>query len=359
MDQYDYVVIGGGSGGLASARRASAHGARVLVVERGALGGTCVNLGCVPKKIMWNAAAHAEHLRDVGDYGFEVELRGMSWPKLVERRNAYVERLNALYAKNLEIDDVELCRGRARFEGPHELRIDDRRVSAAHVLIATGGKPRIPSIPGADLGITSDGFFELRARPDHVLVVGGGYIAVEIACMLRAFGSNVTVALRGEKLLRRFEAMLRDVLMEEMANSGISFLSCVDIERVDREPDGKLTFCANDGESHTGFDCLLWAIGRDPLTEDLGIDRAGVTLDATGHVVVDERQNTNVSGVYAVGDVTGRWPLTPVAIAAGRRLADRVFGGDADARLDYDAIPTVVFSHPPLGTVGLSEDRAR
>jgi glutathione reductase (NADPH) len=258
MDNYDYIVVGGGSGGLASARRAAAHGAKVLLIERGALGGTCVNLGCVPKKIMWNAASHAEHLHDLADYGFDVEVRGMSWSKLAQRRDAYVRRLNELYAKNLELDDVELLRGEAHFEGPHAVRVGERRVSAPHVLIATGGRPRVPSIPGAEHGITSDGFFALQERPGHVLVVGAGYIAVELACMLRALGSTVTVALRGEKLLRRFEAMLRDILMEEMAGAGISFLSGMEIESVEREADGKLTFCANDGERHTGFDCLLW-----------------------------------------------------------------------------------------------------
>lgn len=358
VDTYDYIVVGGGSGGLASARRAAAHGAKALLIERGALGGTCVNLGCVPKKIMWNAAAHAERLHDLADYGFDVEVRGMSWSKLAQRRDAYVRRLNELYAKNLELDDVELLRGEAHFEGPHAVRVAERRVSAPHVLIASGGRPRVPNIPGAGHGITSDGFFALKERPGHVLVVGAGYIAVELACMLRALGSAVTVALRGETLLRRFEAMLRDILMEEMANAGISFLSGMDIESVEREADGKLAFCANDGERHTGFDCLLWAVGREPIAREIGLERAGIALDPEGHVLTDEFQNTNVAGVYAVGDVTGRWPLTPVAIAAGRRLADRVFGGEQDAKLDYDAIPTVVFSHPPLGTVGLSEDRA-
>jgi len=359
VDAYDYIVVGGGSGGLASARRAAAHGARVVLVESGRLGGTCVNLGCVPKKIMWNAAAHADHLQDMADYGFEVELRGASFAKLAERRDAYVQRLNELYARNLEVDDVELVRGVAALEGPQQVRVAERRLSAPHVLIATGSTPRIPRIPGAEHGITSDGFFALRERPRHVLIVGAGYIAVELACMLRALGSTVTVALRGEALLRRFEPMLRDVLMEEMTASGIGFLSGVDIERVERGEDGQLTFCANDGERHSGFDCLLWAIGRDALTRDLGLDRAQVALDEAGYVVTDDFQNTSVPGVYAVGDVTGRWPLTPVAIAAGRRLSDRVFGGEAQAKLDYESIPTVVFSHPPIGTVGMSEDQAR
>jgi glutathione reductase (NADPH) len=237
--------------------------------------------------------------------------------------------------------------------------VGQRRLSAPHVLIATGGHPRIPEIPGAEHGITSDGFFELRSQPRRVLIVGAGYIAVELAGMFRALGSDVTMAVRGEQLLRRFESMLRDTLMEEMSAAGISFLYGTEIDRVERDADGALSLCSSEGERHSGFDCVLWAIGRDPATRDIGIDTTGIALDGGGHIVTDEFQNTNVPGIYAVGDVTGRWPLTPVAIAAGRRLSDRLFGGDAEARLDYESIPTVVFSHPPIGTVGITEDQAR
>lgn len=359
MSEYDYIVVGGGSAGLASARRAAKHGARVALIEEGRLGGTCVNVGCVPKKIMWNAATHAEKLPDLADYGFDVEVRGFDWRKLKERRDAYISWLNGVYARNLDVDRVELITGRAAFEDANTLRVGERTLRAPHVLIATGGYPRVPRVPGAELGITSDGFFELESRPQHVALVGAGYIAVELAGIFRALGSDVTVFVRGEQLLRRFEPMLRETLMEEMTNAGISLISGTDIECVERGEGGTLTVCGSDKEKRTGFDCLIWATGRLPATRGLGLERAGVRLDGEGHVLVDEWQNSSVPGIYAVGDVTGRWPLTPVAIAAGRKLSDRLFGGVADAKLDYEQIPSVVFSHPPIGTVGLSEDQAR
>jgi glutathione reductase (NADPH) len=359
MQQYDYIVIGGGSAGLASARRAAGHGARVIVIEDGRLGGTCVNLGCVPKKIMWNAAQLAERLDDAADYGFDIEQKGFDWAALKRRRDAHVAHLNEVYARNLSVSDVELYRGRAVLEGAGEVRVGERRLRATHVLLATGGRPRILSLPGAEYGITSDGFFALETRPEHVAIVGSGYIAVELACMFRAFGSRVTLALRSEQLLRRFDAMLRETLMEEMTKAGVSFVCGVDIEAIEREASGQLTIVGGDQQRHTGFDCLLWAVGREPNTQDLGLERAGVAIDAEGAIVVDDFQNTSTAGIYAVGDVTARWPLTPVAIAAGRYLSDRLFGGKKDAKLDYDAIPSVVFSDPPIGSVGLTEDQAR
>lgn len=359
MSDYDYLVVGGGSGGLASARRAVKYGARVALVEAGRLGGTCVNQGCVPKKVMWNAAEAAERLHDAPGYGFDVEVRGFDWAGLKGRRDEYVARLNDVYARNLEVDGIDLIRGTAAFLAPDRVRVGDRVISAGHILIATGGRPRIPAIPGAELAITSDGFFELRERPAHVGVVGSGYIAVELAGIFRALGSDVTIVLRGERLLRRFEPMLRENLMEEMTTAGVSFVSGIEIECIERTPSGALSFRGSDGELRAGFDCLVWAVGRVPNTEGLGLEQAGVKLDADGHIVVDGFQNTSAPRIYAVGDVTGVWPLTPVAIAAGRKLADRLFGGQPEARLDYDNIPTVIFSHPPIGTVGLTEDQAR
>jgi glutathione reductase (NADPH) len=355
--QYDFIVIGGGSGGLAAARRAAAHGAKVALVEGGRLGGTCVNLGCVPKKVMWNAADLAERLHDLDGYGIAAEWRPVDWGRLKGRRDEYVARLNEIYARNLDVDGVELVRGYARMTNAQTVAVGSDQLTAPRVLIAVGGRPRIPAIPGAEHGITSDGFFALESRPQRVAIVGAGYIAVELAGVLRAFGSDVTLVARGEQLLRRFEPLLRDTLMEELATTGISVLSGTDIVSVER-PD-ELSFCTTDNERHSGFDALIWAIGRVPLTRELGVAEAGVGTDELGHVLVDEWQNTNVDGVYAVGDVTGNWPLTPVAIAAGRRLADRLFGNQPQAKVDYEDIPTVVFSHPPIGTVGLTEDQAR
>jgi glutathione reductase (NADPH) len=209
-----------------------------------------------------------------------------------------------------------------------------------------------------ELGITSDGFFELETLPRRVAVVGAGYIAVELGGVFRALGADVTVLLRNEKFLRRFDATLRETLMEEMTNSGIAIVACVRLASLEKDADGTLALCSDDGERHAGYDCVLWAIGRTPNTDALDIEKCGVKLDEQGHVVVDPFQNTTVERVYAVGDVTGRWQLTPVAIAAGRRLADRLFSGEADARLVYENIATVVFSHPPIGTVGMTEDEA-
>ena len=358
MDKLDYLVIGGGSGGLASARRAAAHGAKTALVEPKALGGTCVNVGCVPKKVMWNAASVAEALHDAKDYGFSITREGFDWGHVKRARDAYIERLNGIYARNLEVDEVTRIEGYARFVGDRAVMVGDRRFEAEHVLIATGGRPKVPNVVGAEHGITSDGFFELETQPKHVVVVGAGYIAVELAGVFCALGSEVTLLLRREQFLRTFDAMLRETLMEEMAKAGVNIMPCVDLEEVIREEDGTLCLAGRDKQRFTGFDCLLWAVGREPNTDRLDLESTRVTLDSQGNVVVDDMQQTTADGVYAVGDVTGKWQLTPVAIAAGRRLADRLFGGQADAKLDYENIPSVVFSHPPIGTVGLTEGEA-
>jgi glutathione reductase (NADPH) len=356
--RYDLVVIGGGSGGLACAQRATEHGARVALVESARLGGTCVNVGCVPKKVMWNAAqiAHAAH--DAVHYGFDVTLAGHDWGALRVARDAYITRLNGIYERNLANRKVELVRGHAAFAGPNEVRVGERLLEAPHVVIATGGRPSVPPIPGAGHGITSDGFFELAERPRRIAVVGSGYIAVELAGVFAALGSEVTMVLRRDRLLRHFEAMLGDGLRKIMAGDGVGFLDHAAPRALERDADGTLRLLLQDGSVAGPFDTVLWAIGREPAVEGLGLARAGVTMDAAGFIPVDRLQQTNIGGLYAIGDVTGRAQLTPVAIAAGRRLSDRVFGGMTDRHLDYSDIPTVVFSHPPIGTVGLSEAEA-
>lgn len=359
MDRYDYLVIGGGSGGLASARRAAKHGAKVAIVEGAPLGGTCVNVGCVPKKVMWNTAHIAEMLHDAPDYGFSLERGGFDWASVKKKRDAYVQRLNDIYARNLKLDEIQHVEGWARFVEPGVVDVGGRKLAGEHVLIATGGRPRIPSLPGAEHGITSDGFFELAEQPNRVSVVGAGYIAVELAGIFSALGSQVTLLLRNEVFLRSFDAMLREALMEEMQAAGVNIVTCVHADSLHRESDGSVCFHSADGPVGEPADQLIWAVGREPNTRDLGLEEAGVLLDDGANVIVDEFQNTNVRGHYAVGDVTGKYQLTPVAIAAGRRLADRVFGGESEARLEYENIPSVVFSHPPIGTVGLTEDEAR
>jgi glutathione reductase (NADPH) len=269
-----------------------------------------------------------------------------------------VHRLNGIYARNLERNEVELVRQRARLTGPGEVIDAEGHVyRGRHVLFATGGYPRVPGLPGADLGITSDGFFDLEQCPKRVAVIGSGYIAVEFAGVLHSLGSDVTQFVRFDGVLRGFDSTVRSALTEQMRAQGIEIVTSAVPRQIDQADGLRLT--TEDGREFDGFEALIWAIGRDPNTQGLGLEELGVSLTSAGHITVDKYQATNVANHYAVGDVTGQAELTPIAIAAGRRLADRVFGGQADRHLSYELIPTVVFSHPPIGTVGLSEALAR
>ncbi|MCP5418996.1 MAG: glutathione-disulfide reductase [Gammaproteobacteria bacterium] len=355
-EHYDLIAIGGGSGGLSVAERAARYGARCAVVEKGRLGGTCVNLGCVPKKIMWYGANLAHSLEEAPRYGFRLQRQAFDWLALKNAREAHIQGINQWYLGYLADAPVDLIRGRARFLDARTLEVDGQRYGAEHIVIATGGRPHVPDVPGADLGITSDGFFALDACPARVAIVGSGYIACELAGMLRAYGVEVTLVLRGDALLRSFDALLSEQLMAHMRRDGIRVLTHAPVRSLEREPDGTLRAGCVDYDVRV--DTLIWAIGREPLTGDLGLPDAGVRCREDGTIPTDEFQNTNVPGVYAIGDITGRFPLTPVAIAAGRRLADRLFGGRPERRLSYENIPTVVFTHPPIGTVGLTEKQA-
>ncbi len=355
---FDLIAIGGGSGGLSIAERAARYGARCAVAESGPLGGTCVNVGCVPKKVMWNAAMLAGALRDAEDYGFGLRREGFDWAELKARRDAYVEGIVHWYHSYLADSDIQLLEGHARFVDASTIEVGGRRYRADHIVIASGTRPSVPDLPGAELGITSDGFFALEALPRRVGIVGSGYIAVEIAGVLNALGAEVTLFLRKQHLLREFDAMLREGLMEAMLEDGISILPMTRIERVERDGDS-LRFDLDNGQRLDGFEQLIWAIGREPNADGLDLAAAGVETDARGFIVVDEWQNTNVPGIYALGDIIGKAQLTPVAIAAARRLGDRLFGNQPERRLDYELIPSVVFSHPPIATVGLSEGQAR
>jgi len=357
MEVFDFAVLGGGSGGIATARRAAQHGARVALIESNALGGTCVNVGCVPKKVMWHAAQIAEAIHHAPGYGFDVQLRGHDWALLRQRRDAYVARLNDIYRANLEKDGVALIRGRGRFVASDVIGVAGRQLKAERFLVATGGRPMRPALPGAELGIDSDGFFELDRRPDRVVIVGAGYIAVELCGVLQALGAQVTLVVRGETVLRGFDAMLGSTLTDMLRADGVDVRTQSNVATIEAAgAQRRVTLI--DGHQ-LEVDTLIWAVGRTPNTSDCGLDVAGVALDRAGHIVVDEWQVTSSPHVFAVGDVTGRVPLTPVAIAAGRRLADRLYGGAVDRRLDYDNVPSVVFSHPPIGSVGLDEATAR
>ncbi|MBT8091190.1 MAG: glutathione-disulfide reductase [Gammaproteobacteria bacterium] len=357
-EKFDLLVIGGGSGGLAHAQRAAEYGANAAVVEYGPLGGTCVNVGCVPKKIMWYSAHHAHQLHHAPDYGFDIAVNGHDWGALKLRRDAYIKRLNGIYGNNLDKRGVVHIQGAARFVDANTVEVAGRSYRAERIAIATGGRPIVPDIAGAELGITSDGFFELEERPQRVLVVGSGYVSVELAGVLNALGSQTQVVVRKERVLRSFDTMLSTELMEAMEKSGIALDTGVIPERAQKTDDG-IVLHAADGRSFGPVDCLIWAVGRSPNTETLEVANAGVHRDDRGFIPTDDYQQTNVDNIFALGDVTGRDALTPVAIAAGRRLADRLFGGMAGRHLEYHLIPTVIFSHPTIGTVGMTEYDAR
>ena len=355
---YDLLAIGGGSGGIATANRAARYGAKCAVIEAGRLGGTCVNVGCVPKKIMWNTATVNHTLGRAAEYGFSIDQHAFNWPILKQARDAYIARLNKNYGVGLANNQVELIQGYAGFIDAHTVEVNGEQFSADHIVIATGGRPVIPQIPGAERGITSDGFFELENQPRRVAVVGAGYIAVELAGVLNMLGSEVSLLLRRDHFLDSFDAMLRETLMEDMVKAGINILTRRNVAELRQEKDA-LTLVFEQGEQLSGIDSVIWAIGREPNTGPLNLAAAGIKTDARGYVPTDKFQNTNQPNIYAIGDITPAAALTPVAIAAGRRLADRLFGGMTDRHLDYSNIPTVVFSHPPIGTVGLTEAQAR
>lgn len=355
---YDLLAIGGGSGGIATANRAARYGAKCAVIEGGRLGGTCVNVGCVPKKIMWNAATVNHALDRAAEYGFSLGKREFHWAILKQARDAYIQRLNQRYGVGLADNQVDLIPGYASFIDSRTIEVNGEQVTAEHIVLATGGRPAVPQIPGAEWGITSDGFFELENQPPRVAVVGAGYIAVELAGVLNMLGSDVSLLLRRAHFLDSFDAMLRETLMEDMVEAGVNILTHRNVAEVRREGDS-LTLVFEQGKQLSGIDSVIWAIGREPNTHALNLAAAGVETDARGYVLTDAFQNTNVANIYAIGDITPRPALTPVAIAAGRRLADCLFGGMQGRRLDYSNIPTVVFSHPPIGTVGLTEAQAR
>jgi glutathione reductase (NADPH) len=357
--EFDYVVIGGGSGGIASANRAASHGARVALIAAGPLGGTCVNVGCVPKKLFWNAAQLAEGAQLARSYALYGDAPEFRWPEFTQRRQEYIGRLNDRYAEGLASNGVTLFRGFGQLAGEHRVRVDGKTVLAApHILIATGGEPIRPDLPGAELGLDSDGFFALQEQPRHVAVVGAGYIAVELAGLLQSLGSRVSLVMRRNHFLHGFDAMLREGLMEAMAAAGVTLLPKRQVSRLVRGARGMELHFA-DGERLQGIDTVLWAVGRRPRSRDLNLEAVGVYPDDAGYLPVDRYQNTRVEGIYAVGDVTRAPALTPVAIAAGRRLADRLFGGQPERHLDSSLTPTVIFSHPPIATVGLTECEAQ
>ena len=322
----------------------------------------------MPKKVTWYAASMAEALHEAKSYGFSVQQTApFDWPTFKKKRDAYVARLNGIYDSNLHKEKVEWIKGRGTLLNKNEVQVklDDGSkevIRANKILIAVGGHPSLPDVPGAEHGITSDGFFELEKQPQKVAVVGAGYIAVEMSGMFNALGTETHMFIRQDSFLRTFDPMVQEGIVKEYERLGIHIHRRADMTKVEKHPERpgwlKLHYKGSKGGGVLEADCLLWAIGRNPEVEDLGLDKAGVKQDEKGRVVVDEYQNTNVENIYAIGDVTGKVELTPVAIAAGRRLSDRVFGGVKNAKLSYENIPSVVFAHPEVGSIGLTEPEA-
>ncbi|PJC85090.1 glutathione-disulfide reductase [Vibrio sp. HA2012] len=357
---FDYICIGGGSGGIASANRAAIRGAKVALIEARELGGTCVNVGCVPKKVMWHGAQIAEAIKlYADDYGFDVDLKSFNWHKLVENREAYIKRIHESYNRVLGNNKIHVIKGFAKFIDNRTVEVNGEQYTAEHILIATGGQPAIPDIPGAEYGIDSNGFFELNEQPGRVAVVGAGYIAVEIAGVLNALGCETHLFVRKGSKLRSFDPMIIQTLHEVMDAEGPKVHTHSIPKKVEKENDGSLTLYHENGTSHN-VDTIIWAIGRNPATDALNLEAAGVDTDARGYVKVDEYQQTTAEGVYCVGDIMqGGIELTPVAVKAGRLLSERLFNNKPDAKMDYELVPTVVFSHPPIGTIGLTEPAAK
>ena len=355
---FDLVVVGGGSGGLAGAFRAASLGARVALLEPEALGGTCVNAGCVPKKAMWLAAESARRIAMAATLGFDTHGCRLDWPAFIAHRQRYIGNIHASYRRRLDEAGIALLPVRGQLLDARTVACDDGvRLRAPRILLATGGQPVKPDIPGAEHGGTSDDFFAWTQAPGTVAIVGAGYVGVELAGVLQALGSRVDVFVRGERMLESFDGELVSALAEDYRQAGVRMHFRTAATAVERSGDG-VVVVDGDGVRHGPFDRLLFATGRRPNTAGLGLEAAGVAVDARGRIVVDDGQATSADGVFAVGDVGTDVPLTPVAIAAARRLMDRLFGG-AHRRLDRDLIPTVVFSHPPIGRVGLDEDAAR
>ncbi|STO55638.1 glutathione reductase [Canicola haemoglobinophilus] len=361
---YDYIAIGGGSGGIASINRAASYGKKCAIIEAKHLGGTCVNVGCVPKKVMFYGAQVAEAITKYApDYGFDVTLNNFNFAKLVENRQAYIGRIHTSYNNVLARNNVDVLNGFAKFVDAKTIEVSyadgkKEQVSADHILIATGGRPSRPNIPGAEYGIDSDGVFALTELPKRIAVVGAGYIAVELAGVVNSLGAETHLFVRQQTPIRSFDPLIIDTLVEVMEQDGIQLHKQAIPQEIIKNADNSLTIKLEDGRTQN-VDCLIWAIGREPATDVINLASTGVVTNERGFIKVDKYQNTNVEGIYAVGDIIeGGIELTPVAVAAGRRLSERLFNNKPNEHLDYNLVPTVVFSHPTIGTVGLTEPKA-
>ena len=355
---FDLIAIGGGSGGLAVAETAAQLGKKVAVIEAARLGGTCVNNGCVPKKVMWYAAQLAHAVDEASGFGIPSERKRTDWKTLVDKREQYIGNINQYWNHHVSTHAIERINGHAEFVDAHTVSVNGIHYSAEHIVIATGSQAIVPPVPGAELGMTSDGFFQLNEQPSKVAIIGGGYIAVELGGVLQALGSKVSLFALEDRIMERFDNMISTVLTREMRAQGIHIETGFKVNALTNS-NNLIAVQSEDGHSVAGFDSVIWAVGRAPNTRSLKLESAGVKILNNGMVSVDEYQNTSVRGIYAIGDITGKAALTPVAVAAGRKLAMRLFDSQYSSKVDYENIPSVVFSHPPIGTVGLNEAEAR
>jgi glutathione reductase (NADPH) len=354
---YDLLVIGGGSGGVRAARMAAQRGVRVAMIESGALGGTCVNVGCIPKKLYSYAAHYSEAFEEAQGYGWNVtEKPRLNWELLKTNRAREITRLNGIYHNLLSGTGVELIDGRARLVDAHTVEANGVHYSASKILVATGGKPTMPDIEGKQYVICSDDIFDVSPFPQRLLIVGGGYIASEFASIFNGLGAQVTQLYRGEQILRGFDDEIRHFLAAEMRKVGVDLRLNTDVTKIERNTDG-LQVTMNDGQS-ISVDTVLYATGREPNVAGLGLEQLGIQQSASGAIIVDEQYQTSVPSVYALGDVTARLQLTPVALGEAMQLVDHLFGS-SQKKMAYDFIPTAIFTHPNIGTVGYSEEQAR
>jgi glutathione reductase (NADPH) len=359
MPQYDFdlFTLGAGSGGVASSRRAGSYGARVAICEEDRVGGTCVLRGCVPKKLLVYGAHFRHDFEDAAGYGWSVPEPSLDWKRLQAAKDQELDRLNGVYKRLLRDAGVQLIEGRGRVVDPHTVEVAGQRYTAARILISTGSRPFLPELPGIEHVITSDGALGLRELPRRLIIVGGGYIGVEFAGIFNALGAKVTMLIRGDTLLRGFDDDVRSFLTQELRKKGVDVRSEVFVRDIEKRADGTRSVLTKMGDTLEA-DVVLFATGRLPNTQGLGLEEVGVKLGEAGAVVVDEDSRTSVESIYAVGDVTNRLNLTPVAIAEGRALAETLFH-DNPMRVDHEGVPSAVFSQPPVATVGLTERQAR